>query len=1304
MYQKSKVLIAVLFLFSLNNLMIAAGTSTPIHKEIKWKSPQTSTTFGGNKVNLLSFAGADYSVENKGLPSYSETYYFNKNGSEAVVELVNQKFAPLAETNLIVDKNLISNEVKVNSRLVYFKKSSYVAFSFIPIRRNASTGAYERLVSYDVSISSKPAGNQKSLKTTAQTFAANSVLANGKWYRVAVTGDGMYQLSYSFLKSLGMDMDHISPSNLRVYGNGGAMLPFANTTFRHDDLVENPIKFMGNLSDTVLKPNDYFLFFGQGPNRWLRNTGADSVCRPFVHVVNVYSDTSYYFITVDNSASGKRLITNPSLATTPTATVTTFNDYVYHEGDLVNLLKSGRQWYGESFNILNSYSFNYNFPNIDGASLTSIYAAVAANYASSGTVFTFTNNGSTILSATVPQNNSGPDGPVASEASGCNTFSNTNPSLGITVSYANPGNASAWLTYFELNVRRQMKMYGQQMLFRDRATIGVGNTTQFNLSGVDTNLEILDVTDPTNVFIQGSSLNGNSLNFVVATDNLHEFMAYDITKTYPNPVADGLISNQNIHATTAKDMIIVTHPQFTDEALRLASFHKSHDNLNCFVVTPQEIYNEFSSGKQDVTAIRSFMKMFYDRAGTDSSKLPKYLLLFGDGSYDPKNRTTNNTNFVPAFENANSLLPTGSYVSDDFFGLLDDAEGEYDDGSDAGVADIGIGRFTADNSTDAAACVNKVIHYESAPSTLNDISTCSISSTSVFGNWRNNVCFVAGDKESNTFVNDAELMDTDIVKRKYPVYNVNKIYFDAYHEINTPGGQRYPDVNIAITNQIEKGCLIMNYTGHGGQSGWGFERCLDDVMINSWDNYNNLACFFTASCQISEWDDPGLVSAGEFALMNPNGAAICLFSTVRLVFEAANQDINKKFWNCVFERLPNGKMPSTGQVMEFIKLGGATNTNDRNFSLIGDPALTLAYPNYNVVTSTINGVDINTTSDTLKALEKITVTAYITDNNNNKLTDFNGYMYPTVYDKFAKVFTLGNDVQSPVTSFELQQNVIYKGKSKVTNGEFSYTFIVPKDISFQYGFGKLSYYGFNNSTDANGYNNKIVVGGYNLNNKKDTVGPSIKLYINDNKFIFGGATDANPIIYAILNDSSGINTVGNGIGHDITAQLDGDNSKIYILNDYYQATLDNYQSGTVFYPLTKLAPGRHTLTFKAWDVYNNSSSAYLEFVVEESSTFKLDHVLNYPNPFTTHTSFFFEHNCPCEDLNVMVQIFTVTGKLIKTINTDMHTEGYRSTGIEWDGKDDYNDHVGRGVYIYRLKVRKPDGEIASKVEKLVLLH
>ena len=1268
------------------------GQTSVMHRDLKWKSPKNVSKSNKETQKLLSFEGADYEPKNKSLPSYSETFYFNRQGEDGSVELMNQKFETLAETNLIADKSLLSNEIKVVSNMVYFKKSSYISYTFIPIRKNPTTGTIERLVSFDLNVISKPMKVKKNL--SSQTFASNSVLATGTWYKIGITSDGMYQLNYTFLKSLGIDVDHLHPKNIRIYGNGGAMLPFSNSVFRHDDLVENPIRVVAQ-SDTCFKQNDYVLFFGQGPNRWTRNTNPDSTCHPFIHLVNYYSDTTFYFINVD-LGPGKRLVTNPSYAGSPNIIATTFNDYLYHEADSENLMKSGRQWYGEVFDILNSYTFGFYFPNIDASSPTSIFTDVVGNCASQTTTFTFNVNSNNLFSLNIPLNGATSEPPAGIEATGCTTFNNGgNPSLNINVSYSNPGNALGYLDYIELNTRRYLTLYGQQMLFRDLQSIGTGNITEFNVSNINSNIEIWDVTDPTNVFIQGlSSIIGSTLKFVIPTDTLHEFIAFNNSVTYPVPVFSEKIKNQNLHATAQKDYIIVTHPDFADEALRIANYRKTHDNLSYIVVTPQQIYNEFSSGKQDITAIRSFVKMFYDRAGHDSTKLPKYLLLFGDGSFDNKNRIANNTNYIPTFESLNSLSPTQSFVSDDFYGLLDDTEGFYDDGSDSGLPDIGIGRFPVDNLAQATAVVNKIIHYSSPPSNFNPISSCNVNSNSVYGDWRNQICFVAGDKESNTFVNDAENMYNQVTAA-HPVYNINKIYLDAYKEENTPGGQRYPEVNKAITDQVEKGCLIMNYTGHGGQAGWGFERVLDISMVNSWNNYNNLVAFFTATCQYSEWDDPTMVSAGELSFLNTGGGAICLFTTVRLVYAGANSDLNRKFYDRVFTPI-NGKMPTIGTIMELIKMdGGSTNTNDRNFTLLGDPAMTLAYPNYNIVTTTINGNSVIPDQnnlfipDTLKALEKVTITGYVSDQYHNKLSNFNGFVYPTVYDKPSTVYTLGNDAASPVLNFQLQQNVIYNGKSSVKNGEFSYSFILPKDIAFQYGRGKLSYYGYTTNTDANGYNKNIFIGGYDKNSKKDTVGPTVKLYMNDSKFIFGGATDANPIIYAVLKDSSGINTVGNGIGHDITAQLDNDNEKIYVLNDYYQADLDNYQSGTVFFPLTKLSNGRHSITFKVWDVYNNSSTAYVEFVVEESTNFQLDHVLNYPNPFTTHTEFFFEHNCSCENLNVLIQIYTVSGKLIKTINTDMHTEGYRSTGIAWDGKDDYNSPIGRGVYIYRMKDHRP---------------
>jgi hypothetical protein len=401
----------------------------------------------------------------------------------------------------------------------------------------------------------------------------------------------------------------------------------------------------------------------------------------------------------------------------------------------------------------------------------------------------------------------------------------------------------------------------------------------------------------------------------------------------------------------------------------------------------------------------------------------------------------------------------------------------------------------------------------------------------------------------------------------------------------------------------------------------------------------------------------------------------------------------------------NGEMPRLGDIYNETKNNSSVlsgGINPRNFTLLGDPSLRLAYAKYEVVTTGINGASVVADQDTLGALEKVTITGEIRSNG-QKLTGFNGIIYPTVFDKVVNVATLANDPTSPVKNFILQKNALYRGKASVVNGDFSYTFIVPKDIAYQIGRGRLSYYAHNGTDDANGVYDSVMIGGSSGTQVSDIEGPVVKLYMNDEKFVYGGTTDESPRILALVTDSNGVNTVGNGIGHDITAQLDGEPEKIYVLNDFYESDLDSYQSGRIVYPLASLSNGRHTLKLKVWDIYNNSAEAYTEFVVAESATLALNHVLNYPNPFTTRTSFFFEHNRPCNTLDVQIQIFTVSGKLIKTIDRTIACEGYRVDDIEWDGRDDYGDSIGKGVYVYRLKIRDLDGSSAEKYEKLVLL-
>jgi hypothetical protein len=809
-------------------------------------------------------------------------------------------------------------------------------------------------------------------------------------------------------------------------------------------------------------------------------------------------------------------------------------------------------------------------------------------------------------------------------------------------------------------------------------------------------MKIWELTDIYNIKAQQFIQNGNSLEFTQSSDSLREYVVFN-PNFLPQPAFEEVVQNQNLHGISKADFIIVAHPNFLSEAQRLADFHSTKDSMECVIVTPQQCYNEFSSGSQDITAIREFVRMLYKRAA-NADEAPKYLLLFGDGSYKYRN-TTGNSNFIPTYQSPQSLQPTTSYTSDDYFGLLDDTEGDFT----GDVVDIGIGRIPCSTKSEAENVLNKIIGYcRKGQAIETQVNSCVSNVGGPLGDWRNWICFAADDEDQSLHLIQADTLALRIYK-KHPTYNINKIYFDAYKQVSTPGGQSYPDANREFNKQIERGCLVLNYTGHGGELGLAHEGLVGISQIQEYNNSNNLPLWFTATCEFSRYDDPDRVSAGEYVLLNPNGGGIALFSTVRLVYASSNFTLSQNMWNHLLDSV-NGKVPCMGEVFMLGKQASFADANTRNFTLLGDPALKLAYPEQVIITDSINGKSITTYIDTIKALKKITVKGHVSDALGNKLNNYNGIIYPVVFDKATSITSLSNDVGSPAVPFSIQKNIIYKGKSTVKNGDFSFSFVVPKDISYNFGKGRISYYSHNGNTDATGYFDKALVGGSESNAVADIIPPEIKLYLNDNRFVSGGTTNENPSIYAEVSDSSGINTVGNGIGHDILAVLDDNTDAPIVLNDYYQADMDKYQSGKILYGLENLSEGTHKINLKLWDVQNNSANATTEFIVAKSGELALTHVLNYPNPFSNKTQFFIEHNNCCSQVNISINVFTISGKVVKSITKTLESSGFRSEGIDWDGKDDFGDKLGKGVYIYKVKISDDFGKSAEQYQKLVILN
>ena len=807
------------------------------------------------------------------------------------------------------------------------------------------------------------------VKTT--TWAPHSVLATGKWIKLAVKSSGVYKITYSDLQKMGHNPAAINPANIRVYGNGGSMLPEIMGVAYPDDLTENAIYVEGQ-ADGHFDPSDYILFYGMSPDTW----SFDNQQKLFTHQKNLYSDLSYYFLTIENTP-GLRLKTVSQPPTTPTHQATNYNDYAFYEKDELNLIRSGRQWFGKE--LLNGLSstISFQFDNVDETTPASVKMSAAAR---STVQSSFDLKYGTQLSrlAIDPISLSSFTNDFA--FTGLDTYTYTQPKakFDLTLSYNKTSEvATGWLDYLEVNLRRKLIFTTGQLPFCDAVSFGPANTARYTLTtgSLATVWEITNPLLPTRV---NATLSGTDLTFNLSADTLRKFIAFD-NSNFLQPDIVGTVSNQDLHAAIVPDLLIVTNPLFIDAAQRLANFRTTNDGLKVLIATTDNIYNEFSSGAPDLSAIRYFCKSLYDR-GTTAKKL-RYLLLLGDGSYDYKNRITPNTNFVPVYESPNSISTIGSYATDDYFGMVENGSG----GSSNDNINLGIGRLPVKTAAEASAVVEKIIHYSTNTPLVN-------------GDWKNSICFVADDKEYNIFMEQAEELASDVntVNRNF---TIDKIYLDAFPLVTAASGKTYPAVNQAITQRVNNGTLLINYTGHGGEAGWADEKILTLNDIANWQSYNNLPVFITATCEFSRFDDPQLVSAGEQILMNPESGGAALFSTIRLTFGSPNLSINKsllKNW-----LTPDGLNLRMGDIIRQAKLENGNSINTQKIVLIGDPTMKLAAPHYKVITTLVN--DKVPGSDTLHALYKVTVKGYVADNNNSKMTSFNGLLYSSIFDKSSLI-------------------------------------------------------------------------------------------------------------------------------------------------------------------------------------------------------------------------------------------------------------------------------------------------------------
>jgi hypothetical protein len=1260
---------------------------------LNWTNPISLIDSSGYQKTVPFFSGANCGY------AYLPEYTFTTSGYVVGVDIVEDSVVSASAADVSLLRNFRNSDFNISLHYGYQSGRIVSIVRILPIRLN-SFGSLEKLktFSYQLRFGQAPPqpvkqsqNNSRGLSNQRITANSSSVLASGDWYKFSISSTGIYKIDYETLVKAGINPDNINPQQLRLFGNGGGMLPVANSAARIDDLAENAI-FVSGEADGRFDKDDYILFYAVGPHTWQQNGNV------FNHIFNIYSDLSYYFLST-NSGYGLR-VSDRSLPATYDMEISVADEYDFHEKDEVNILNSGQEWFGELFSYATS---NRSFvlkaenaePNTNAVLKVSVMAAANVN-----TSFNVSVNNQQI--STLPVNGIGNlftdtyslkgNIETSSLTISSNILANGKATIGLAYNYNGNASYKGYLNYIELNYKRRLVYTGTEFGFRAINSTSV-NRAKYIVSNPVGGMRIWNISNP----VQPENIpygydNGNAV-FNDHSNTLQEYRVF-AGSNFPRPGFVSKIPNQNLHSigTPVPELLIITPGFLRSSAERLAQHRRAHSGMRVNVVDVNEIYNEFSSGAQDLVAIRDFIRMVYERS-TASDSL-KYVLLFGDCSYDYKDRIKNNSNLIPVYQARKSLHPTETYSSDDFYGFMDINEGDWQELGSSSIPiehslALGIGRLPVNTMTEADILVSKIIYYDSSPQTLD--------------NWRNRICFIADDGDRNAYQNSAERFALR-VNQDYPLLNISKVYLDAFQQISAPGGEVSLDAKNQLTNEVEKGLLVANYIGHGGVGGWTQEEILEISDINSWKNKDKLTFMVTATCDFGRYDDPSLSSGAEYAIRSAQGGAIALMTTTRPVYATSNDIAVAALYNFLFTKI-NGQWPDLGYVMKHTKNKSISGVFNRNYSLLGDPSQKLAYPKEQLIVTSINGNDPLSYTDTLGALSRVTIEGEVRTGGVLN-ADFSGTLSTIVYDKNTQLRTLGNESDSPPMDFVKHNNALYNGKATVNEGKFKFSFVVPKDISYIKGPGKISLYAAKTNTilDAGGYEKNLIIGGASDNVAEDNTPPSLKLFMNDESFVNGGLTGSNSTLLVNLFDESGINIAGTGIGHELTAVLD-DSKEVIILNEYYTAKLDSYQEGVIKYPLRNLAPGNHSIRVKVWDTHNNSSEGILEFVVANDEDLSLRNVFNYPNPFSTNTEFHFDHNRAGEDLDVLIQIYTISGKLIKSIRETKMQSSSHVASIYWNGRDDFGDKIGKGVYVYKLQIRAArDGSNTYKYQKLVILN
>ncbi len=1152
-------------------------------------------------------------------------------------------------------------------------------------------------------------------EATNQSFSPGTPLSSGTWYRIPVSRSGIHALDRAYLSALGVPVATIDPKTIQIWATDGHMLPRLNSTAR-SELQQVPIRVVGE-PDGSFDATDLVLFYANGPDR----TRWDGAQQKWVQDTHLYAATRYVFLTI-GSVPGTRLT---PVDGTPGTEIGTFRDFIHKEQNLRQAdsrIKSGANWLGQSFTTESFARTQVVFKDtlagwVSGTTIRveGVFAARAVGTSS----FEVRTSAATL--GTVSIGSVGDLNSSTGDVARLGTFlANHNPAglandiLELSAVFSGPSTALGWLDYIRVYATRALQAGNGYLRFFSPEN-GTGGDASYRLSGFAAEPMVVDATNPQQPVWLRATASGSAWLVHHSDQPGRQLVAQT---TWLRPAAGIRIDNQNIRGTVSDpDYLVVTSEALLETAEELAAY-RSGQGWRPLVVTQQQIFNEFSGGMADPVAIRDFARYFYERAGTDPARMPQHLLLFGDTHFDYKGHLgpQNRQNHVITFQSDESLRRIATYGSDDYFVLLDPTEGVYAPTGDAIATferiDLGVGRIPVNTRAEARTAVDKIRRYED-PAT--------------FGDWRTVATFTADDEinGSQSPEGDLHILNADGTAERIAFdesgIRVNKIYLMSYPVVNSLLGRSVPEANAAFIRAMNNGTLFINYSGHGSETLLAAEGLYRNEDVNRLTNLDRLTVFITATCEFGRFDNPEEQSGAENLVLHPAGGAIASFTTTRVVYTstlttAYNYGLNIQLTNAMTRRGPDGRPKTLGEIYRETKnTDVGLHFNSRKFVLLGDPALRLGLPEARIALTGLNGMVPGTSSITLRALDEALLEGSVLLPNGSVDTGFNGTASIKVFDadryvelpQFANRNVDGCYLRD--CSYRTQNDVVFAGRVSIENGRFSSRFIVPRDITYSDTTGRILVFGAGTDRDAAGSWSNLVLNGRNPDAVDDGQGPQVRIYLNDRRFADGGLANDHPELIVDLEDESGINTAGAGVGHELIAVLGQRPAtgpeRTVVLNDRYESDLNDYMKGTARYRFEDLAAGRYRLLVRAWDVFNNAGEAEIEFDVAEQADLAVRHVYNYPNPMAAYTRFVFEHNQAGGTLDVLIRIFTTAGRPVARIHEPALPVDGGLAQLEWDGRDADGNRLASGTYLYHVKV-KGDGAdgLSETIQKLVILR